>query len=77
MKFATVPGALALAKALAGCSSTTGAGGSAGVPLTPFAQRLSANTANLPTHVVVIVQENRTVDNLFQQLPGPTPRITG
>ena len=40
------------------------------MPLTPFAQRLSANTANLPTHVVVIVQENRSVDNLFQQLPG-------
>jgi phospholipase C len=46
-----------------GGGSSSGAGG--GPPLTP-----TPPPSNLPTHVVVVVQENRTVDNLFHTLPG-------
>jgi phospholipase C len=65
-------GLFGLAAALLGaCASSQSAPSAAGgAPLTPFAKRLSLGSSNLPTHVVVILQENRSVDNLFQQLPG-------
>jgi phospholipase C len=53
-----------LALALAGCGGGGGSGGGGPVPVpTP-----SVNPGK--QHVVVIVQENRTVDNLFHVLPG-------
>jgi phospholipase C len=67
--------ALGAVAVLSGCASSltparSGNAGDSSAALTPFAHRLSRDTSNLPTHVVVIVQENRSVDNLFQQLPG-------
>jgi phospholipase C len=67
--------ALGAVAVLSGCASSltparSGNSGDSSAALTPFAHRLSRDTSNLPTHVVVIVQENRSVDNLFQQLPG-------
>src|ERR1700722_12379739 len=37
---------------------------------TPTPIPTPAGPEHLPTHVVVIVQENRTVDNLFNGFPG-------
>jgi len=62
---------------LGACGGRLGAPSGTGAPLTPFGNRLIAGTTNLPTHVVVIVQENRTVDNLFQQLPGADTQSYG
>ena len=55
-------GVLAVLPACGGGGSS-GAGG--GPPLHP-----TPPPSNLPAHVVVVVQENRTVDNLFHTLPG-------
>jgi phospholipase C len=61
--------------ALAAAVLSACSGGTSSVPrgpaggLSSFAKHL-AGSANQPTHVIIIVQENRTVDNLFQQLPG-------
>jgi len=60
--------AAALALALAGCGS--GGGSSSQVPAPP-----SARTAI--KHVVVIIQENRSVDNLFNGFPGADTVASG
>jgi phospholipase C len=61
---------------LGGCASrlTTGPGAAS---LTPFAKRVSVDSASLPRHVVILVQENRSVDNLFQRLPGADTQSWG
>src|SRR5271166_3501754 len=64
---------------LSGCGQhgavTPNAGG--GALLSSVAKRAPGGSVNLPTHVVVIVQENRSVDNLFQQLPGADTQSYG
>jgi phospholipase C len=67
-----------IAATLAGCGSRTmSTAGADAVPLTPFAAHLSKDTTNAPRHVVVIVQENRSFDNLFQKLPGADTQSYG
>src|ERR1700722_15472768 len=61
--FALVGAAVLAALPACGGGSSSGAG--SGPPLHP-----TPPPSNLPTHVVVVVQENRTVDNLFHTLPG-------
>jgi phospholipase C len=56
-------GTLALAAVLAACSSTLNTPGT--VPVTP-----AFGPGNYIKHVVVIVQENRSFDNLFDCFPG-------
>ncbi len=46
-----------------GGGSSAGSGGPPVGPTTP-------PPSNLPSHVVVVIQENRSVDNLFHTLPG-------
>jgi phospholipase C len=74
----TALGLFLLTLVLAGCGSSgserTAIGAAA---FTPFARRVSVNTQNLPTHVVVIVQENRSFDNLLQKLPGADTQSYG
>jgi phospholipase C len=60
---ATLAG-LALAALAVGC------GGSSSTPPVPV-------SGHLPKHVIVVVMENRTVDNLFQFLPGADTASTG
>jgi phospholipase C len=44
----------------------------------PFAvQHAAANVTTLPKYVVVMIQENRTVDNLFQTQPGVNTQSYG
>jgi phospholipase C len=58
------PGLLALI--LAGCG-----GAASSLPPGPAAEKARRHTASTPIqHIVVVVQENRTVDNLFQGFPG-------
>src|ERR1700722_12941082 len=62
--------------AYAGCGGGASGGGVSGmrVPPTPTPTPTPVPTptgpAQLPTHVVVIVEDNRTVDNLFNGFPG-------
>ena len=63
------------ASLLAACSSAGVSGTSpAPVAVGPLSSRLlserSGRAATMPKNVIVIVQENRTVDNLFQFFPG-------
>jgi phospholipase C len=67
---------------LTGCGGGASAGGRAiaVVPTpTPIPTPVPTPTgpARLPTHIVVIVQENRTVDNLFNGFPGADTVRTG
>jgi phospholipase C len=72
----------AVAVAVAGCGATAQAGRfqSGALPDAPAGldRALARSGASkLPTHVVVIVQENRSVDNLFQKLPGADTQAYG
>jgi phospholipase C len=58
--------ASAIAAFAAGCSSNHAA---PGIPL-KAASQVHRNDFNLPRFVIVMVQENRSVDNLFQTQPG-------
>ena len=59
-------GTLALAAVLAACSSTLNTSGA--VPVT--APSTGFGPGNYIKHIVVIVQENRSFDNLFDCFPG-------
>jgi phospholipase C len=68
-------GAAATAFALAAC-----AGGSSGASLSGAPPQYSAppGASNSPiTHIVVVIQENRTFNNLFATFPGTTGTTTG
>ncbi|MBV8723729.1 MAG: hypothetical protein JO078_08110 [Candidatus Eremiobacteraeota bacterium] len=67
--------------ACAGCSPVS-LGGAAGTVVAPPAASHAGPTANVKhhwpiQHVVIIVQENRSVDNLFQFLPGASTQSYG
>ena len=53
--------------ALAGCS---GGHATPGLPAVPASQVRRDDKSQMPRYVIVMVQENRTVDNLFQTQPG-------
>jgi len=62
----------------AGCSGA--AGGPVGLPSAEVARARSLVEglgANKISHIVIIVQENRSFDNLFQGLPGADTRSSG
>jgi phospholipase C len=75
--------ALAFAAALASCGG--GGGGSKPVPYTsPFTAQPSSPATTSPvapgtkiSHVVIVIQENRSFDNLFQGFPGADTAPTG
>jgi phospholipase C len=59
---------------IAGCSF----GGSANGSYAPMrAQRISSGNSSPIKHVVVVIQENRTFDNLFATFPGADGTTTG
>jgi phospholipase C len=64
-----------LAGVLSACSSSPAS--SQGSSFSPQTQRYAASGANKIQHVVIIVQENRTIDNLFQGYPGANTRPEG
>jgi phospholipase C len=68
-----------VAVALAGCGGSHGLSSPelGGAPLTPFSKKVSVNTHNQPQHVVIVVQENRSFDNLFQKFPGADTQSYG
>ncbi|MBV8066593.1 MAG: hypothetical protein JO113_01350 [Candidatus Eremiobacteraeota bacterium] len=65
-------GALLLASSLAACTSGSGGTGAGPQP----AVRSSPSTTPIQ-HVVVIIQENRTLDNLFQGFPNANTQSYG
>ena len=66
--------AIAASLVLAGCSS----GGSLPYMKSGTAlQALDATGAGKITHVVYIVQENRSFDNMFEGIPVPTRYLSG
>lgn len=66
---------LALLMALVACSGPTGLSTS---PVSrTSALRLTSGSSSPIQHVVIIVQENRSVDNLFQFLPGANTQSWG
>jgi phospholipase C len=64
-----------LASTLSACSPS--ATSSQSSSFSPQTQRYAAAGANKIKHVVIIVQENRTIDNLFQGFPGADTRSQG
>jgi phospholipase C len=68
--------ACAIAGVLAGCSP--GAGGRIALPATPAARPYVLPVGNYIKHVVIVVQENRSFDNIFTDFPGadshPNPK---
>jgi phospholipase C len=66
---------LALLIVLAACSGPAGLTG--GPIARTSALRLSSTISSPIRHVVIIVQENRSVDNLFQFLPGANTQSWG
>jgi phospholipase C len=59
--------------ALAGCT-----GGWASSPLTQSAQRVQTGSGSTPIqHIVLMIQENRTFNDLFAGFPGATSTLTG
>jgi phospholipase C len=63
---------IVLASACGGSGSSAASGGSSGLPpLTP------AKKGNRFTHIVILIQENRTFDNLFATFPGADGAATG
>ena len=59
-----------IASWLTGCASTPTGRAAATLPLARSLSSRHLKPASLPEHVVVIVQENRSFDNLFQGFPG-------
>ncbi|MBV9263604.1 MAG: hypothetical protein JO324_04720, partial [Candidatus Eremiobacteraeota bacterium] len=80
MKNVAFPILLASTSALlAGCSAG-GPGANSGAPSLPAAAEHRLRRAGAPwpiQNIVIIVQENRTVDNLFQLLPGANTQSWG
>jgi phospholipase C len=66
----------AAAFAAAGCGSSGGGGGSA-VPPQPISTPTPARPAQKIQHVVILIQENRTFDNLFNGYPGADTQSYG
>ena len=65
---------IASALVLAGCSN----GGGSALPLSQQVAQPSAKAGSSPiTHVIVIVQENRSFDNLFATFPGADGATSG
>lgn len=77
--------ALALAAAAIAPSACTGNGALPANHLPPsnaqaartFVRSLSGSGSNVIQHVIIVIQENRTVDNLFQGLPGANTQSYG
>jgi phospholipase C len=71
--------ALALSLALASCTGTSAlSGGAANAPALPALRAAIRPHGNTPIqHVVVIVQENRSFDNLFAGFPGADAPMVG
>jgi len=65
---------LALLLALVSCSGPTGLSGSPAPHMS--LHRLSSSSSPIQ-HVIIVVQENRSVDNLFQFLPGANTQSWG
>jgi phospholipase C len=68
--------ALVFAALAAGCGGTSGT--NASLPNPPdFARLRHASESSPITHVIIIVQENRSVDDLFNGLPGANTAQSG
>jgi phospholipase C len=65
--------ALALSGALSACGGNAGSLPGAGGPV----PRLGHRSSTPIQHIVVLIQENRTFNNLFAQFPGTTGSTTG
>jgi phospholipase C len=65
--------------ALAACSGGGGGGGGSlpGRIIPPSGTPTPPSTGGTIKHIIIIVQENRTVDNLFQSLPGANTQSWG
>ncbi|MBV9717962.1 MAG: hypothetical protein JOZ77_01465 [Candidatus Eremiobacteraeota bacterium] len=66
--------AFAIAAGIVACS---GGGSPAGAPLPPGAQTRDASSPSPIKHVVIVIQENRSFDNLFSTFPGADGTTTG
>ncbi len=67
---------IALAACLAFLAACAGGAGTATMPGSP-ANRASGSKAGTIDHIVIIVQENRSVDNLFATFPGVNGATSG
>ncbi|HTU82402.1 MAG TPA: alkaline phosphatase family protein, partial [Candidatus Acidoferrales bacterium] len=72
----TAPAVLALCIAAAGCSASFSGAPYAGAPAS-FARPAAARSASPIRHVVIVLQENRSFDNLFAGFPGADAPMTG
>jgi phospholipase C len=71
MRNGALPLACVVLFAFAACSSSAGGSHSAGTnAFVPSVHKLGASASNPIQHVVIVVQENRSFDNLFDCFPG-------
>ncbi|HEY2476832.1 MAG TPA: alkaline phosphatase family protein, partial [Candidatus Cybelea sp.] len=76
MRLVSLPGflyAAALAAALGGCGGSGGSGGTSA----PFLPPPPAKEGKHFKHIVILIQENRTFDNLFATFPGADGTTVG
>ena len=66
-----------LALVMSGCGGGGGAGSTPRVVATPTPSPTPTGPERLPSHVVVIIQENRSFDNLFNGYPGADTAQSG
>src|SRR5580693_1346810 len=69
--------AFLLLTAAAGIAACAGGGSQPGAPLLPNATRDAIGQTAKIQHVVILIQENRSFDNLFATFPGADGATTG
>lgn len=67
----------AIAALIAGCSGTAGGSGGSAIDALPVAGPYSTGPSTHLSHVVVIVQENRSFENFFAGFPGANAPMHG
>jgi phospholipase C len=65
---------LAMAASIVACNGGTSGGN---LPVVPFGLRRAAAPDTKIKHVIVVIQENRSFDNLFATFPGADGTLTG
>src|SRR5580698_374544 len=73
------PASVAFALALAACAGSGFAAPPRGMqsPIEAYRGNVRPRVSGKIQHVIIIIQENRSVDNLFQGLPGADTRAYG
>jgi phospholipase C len=70
-------GSIAFIAAVAACSNQNALPSGATPPVEALQANVRPHATGKIQHVIIVIQENRSVDNLFQGLPGADTRSYG